>query len=215
MSQLNHDRGGQEAELQIQEKFQSGNSNPGAFTFGEMRLAWPSREGSRAGDSISLGDPFGAAPSPAQPRECAEAAAPSLQPFLSADQRVPDQSGQGADHRGPVLLRCVPGPGRAEDPAERDQVGPAARAPGMGHSELSLSFGWEWGPGPVGDLCPEPQALSSAWMDAPAHIPAGVHLQEVPYSKGWSPVNSATPKTPLPAGAVMSQRLWDIKEVLG
>lgn len=51
-------------------------------------------------------------------------------------------------------------------------------------------------------------------MDAPAQIPAGVYLQEVPQSEGWSPLNSSTPKTPLPAGAVMSQRLWEIKEVL-
>lgn len=85
MSQLNHDRGGQEAELQIQEKFQSGNSSPGAFTFGEKRLAWPSWEGSRAGESSSLGGPLAAAPSAAP-----SAALPS--PGNVLGQRLPHSS---------------------------------------------------------------------------------------------------------------------------
>lgn len=87
MSQLNHDRGGQEAELQIQEKFQSGNCNPGASTFGEMRSAWPSWEGSRAGESSSLC----CCPSPAQlpwPAQGGPWGSSSLTPAFPLSQQI-------------------------------------------------------------------------------------------------------------------------------
>jgi len=58
VSQLDDDGGGQKAKFQIQKKFQSGNSNQGAFIFGSRISALVSWGGSRAGDSSSLGDLF-------------------------------------------------------------------------------------------------------------------------------------------------------------
>lgn len=58
MSQLNHDRGGQEAELQIQEEFQSGNSSPGAFTFGGWGQPGPAGRGAGLERAAPWGIPW-------------------------------------------------------------------------------------------------------------------------------------------------------------
>lgn len=50
-------------------------------------------------------------PVPAQGQRTKPSSSLTRTLFLSADQRVPDQSRQGPDYRSPVLLRCVPRPG--------------------------------------------------------------------------------------------------------